>query len=471
MLLRAGECVTQTQQCPPGPHGHWAFGNRQAFAHDPLDFLQRCAREHGDVVRIAERTYLLASPAAIATVLGDDGSLYAKSDPDPRARRAAFPASVMNSEGEAWRHKRQALQPAFRAGLVRDYAGQALAATQALLQSGDDNAHAQDLRLRMTVLCAELGAGFLLGDAAHAPALLGMLPMVDAILQQTRTPSATPAWWPSAGKRRLRAARSALDSALTQILASPRPPGANASVLDLLRRDDPQGQGDWCRDETAAMLMSALEPMAAGLTWTLLLLAQHPSIAQAVTEEADALPDIGNASATAGDDTLVEHLPLTRACVKEAMRLYPPAWMTARIAQRDTALEGFAVPRGTQVIVSQWVVQRDPRHFVAPERFLPTRWLDVAHTPARYTYFPFGGGPRSCIGTQLALVQMTMVVAGLLRERTLHLAADAQPRPFPALVLRPLDVRIALRPRTATPGRRSHDTTPPHPPAPDAPHG
>ncbi|MET0549814.1 MAG: cytochrome P450 [Xanthomonas sp.] len=463
--------MTETQRYPPGPRGHWAFGNRQAFAADPLGFLQCCAREHGDVVRIAERTYLLAAPAAIATVLGDDGTLYAKSDPDPRARRAAFPASVMNSEGEAWQHKRRALQPAFRAGLVRDYAGQALAATQALLRASNDNVHAQDLRLTMTALCADLGAGFLLGDTAHAPALLRMLPMVDAILQRTRTPSAAPAWWPSAGKRRLRAARGALDTALTQILASPRSPDASASVLELLRRDDPQGQGDWCRDEAAAMLMSALEPMAAGLTWTLSLLAQHPSIARAVAEEADALADIGNASAAAGDDTLVERLPLARACVKEAMRLYPPAWMTARIAQRDTTLDGFAVPRGTQLIVSQWVVQRDPRHYAAPDSFMPARWLDAAHTPARYTYFPFGGGPRSCIGSQLALVQMTVVVAGLLRERTLHLAADARPRPFPALVLRPLDVRIALQPRTASPPRPSPAATPPLSRSPETPHG
>ncbi|MBB5941538.1 cytochrome P450 [Xanthomonas sp. 3307] len=463
--------MTEAQRLPPGPRGHWAFGNRQAFAADPLEFLQRSAREHGDVVQIAERTYLIAAPAAIATVLGDDGSLYAKSDPDPRARRAAFPGSVMNSEGEAWRHKRQALQPAFRAGLVRDYAGQALAATQALLQARNDSAHAQDLRLTMTALCAQLGAGFLLGDTAHAPALLRMLPMVDAILQQTRTPSAAPAWWPSAGKRRLRAARGELDSAMTQILVSPRSAGTGASVLELLQREDPQGQGDWCRDEAAAMLMSALEPMAAGLTWTLLLLAQHPSIAQAVAEEADALPGLDSASATACDDALVERLPLARACVKEAMRLYPPAWITARIAQRDTTLEGFAVPRGTQLVISQWVVQRDPRHFAAPERFMPARWLDAAHAPARYTYFPFGGGPRSCIGSQLALVQMTVVVAGLLRERMLQLAADAQPRPYPALVLRPLDVRIALRPRTATPPRQSPTATAPLAPTPEAPHG
>ncbi|MBB5877017.1 cytochrome P450 [Xanthomonas sp. 3498] len=463
--------MTEAQRLPPGPRGHWAFGNRQAFAADPLEFLQRSAREHGDVVQIAERTYLIAAPAAIATVLGDDGSLYAKSDPDPRARRTAFPGSVMNSEGEAWRHKRQALQPAFRASLVRDYAGQALAATQALLQASNDSAHAQDLRLTMTALCAQLGAGFLLGDTAHAPALLRMLPMVDAILQQTRTPSAAPAWWPSAGKRRLRTARGELDSALTQILVSPRSAGTGASVLELLQRDDPQGQGDWCRDEAAAMLMSALEPMAAGLTWTLLLLAQHPSIAQAVAEEADALPGLDSASATAWDDALVERLPLARACVKEAMRLYPPAWMTARIAQRDTTLEGFAVPRGTQLVVSQWVVQRDPRHFAAPDRFMPARWLDPAHAPARYTYFPFGGGPRSCIGSQLALVQMTVVVAGLLRERMLQLAADAQPRPYPALVLRPLDVRIALRPRTAAPPRQSPIATAPLAPTPEAPHG
>ncbi|WP_311195452.1 cytochrome P450 [Xanthomonas indica] len=463
--------MTEPHRLPPGPRGHWALGNRQAFAADPLEFLQRCAREHGDVVRIAERTYLLAAPAAIATVLGDDGSLYAKSDPDPRARRAAFPASVMNSEGDIWRHKRQALQPAFRASLVRDYAGQALAATQSLLQASNDSTGAQDLRQTMTALCAELGAGFLLGDTAHAPALLRMLPMLDAILQQTRTPSATPAWWPSAGKRRLRAARGELDTALTQILASPRSPSAGVSVLELLQRDDPQGRGSWCRDEAAAMLMSALEPMAAGLTWTLLLLAQHPSIAQAVAEEADALPHLGSASDTICDEALVERLPLARACVKEAMRLYPPAWMTARIAQRDTTLDGFAVPRGTQLIVSQWVVQRDPRHFAAPDSFMPARWLDPTHAPARYTYFPFGGGPRSCVGSQLALVQMTVVVAGLLRERTLQLAADAQPRPYPALVLRPLDVRIALRSRTTSAPHQPPAAMTPLSCTPDAPHG
>ncbi|WP_193552841.1 MULTISPECIES: cytochrome P450 [Xanthomonas] len=452
MVLR----VTETGRLPPGPRGHWAFGNRHAFTADPLGFLQASARTYGDVVRIAERTYLLAAPATIAQVLGDDGALYAKTDPDPRARRAAFPASVMNSDGTEWRHKRRTLQPAFRASLVRAYAMQASAATQALLRTHDDTDPAQDLRPTMTALCAQLGAGFLLGDATQAPALLRMLPMVDAILQQTRTPSAAPAWWPSVGKRRLTAARGALDVALTQILDTSSPAGTD-SMLELLRRDDPHGRSDWRRDEAAAMLMSALEPMAAGLTWTLLLLAQHPSLAQAVAEEADAATDLDAASDDACGDALIERLPLARACVKEAMRLYPPAWMTARIAQRETTLDGFAVPRGTQLIVSQWVVQRDPRHFAEPERFVPARWLQTAaHAPARYTYFPFGGGPRSCIGSMLAQVQMTVVVASLLRLRTLHLAADARPTPFPALVLRPLDVRIALRPRTASVALTSH---------------
>ncbi|ATS64754.1 MULTISPECIES: cytochrome P450 [Xanthomonas] len=429
---------------PPGPVGHWAFGNRRQFSEDPLAFLQSCARMHGDVVRVARHTYLLAAPATIATVLSDDGTLYGKTDPDPSARRAAFPASVMNSTGSVWRHKRQMLQPAFRAALVRDSAAQASAATMALLRDQCQCVAAQDMRALMTELCAQLGAGFLLGNPAHAPDLLRMLPMVDAILQQTRDQSPAPAWWPSVHRQRMRRARADLDMALEQILMRARQqPPHPASVLSLLLADAAQGGSGWCRDEAAAMLMSALEPMAAALTWTLLLLAQHPNVARHVAQEAEGLDDADTGIG------LLDRLPQARACLKEAMRLYPPAWMTARIAQRDTSLDGFHVPSGTQLLISPWVVHRDERHFPDPEAFLPARWLDdsATHSLARYSYFPFGGGPRSCIGSMLALTQMTAVIATVLRARSLHLAADAHPTPFPALVLRPLDVRIALRPR------------------------
>lgn len=431
---------------PPGPVGHWAFGNRRQFSEDPLAFLQSCARAHGDVVRVAQRTYLIAAPATIAAVLSDDGTLYGKTDPDPVARRAAFPASVMNSTGVVWRQRRQTLQPAFRAALVRDSAVQASTATLALLREQDECVAAQDMRTLMTGLCAQLGAGFLLGNPDHAPDLLRMLPMIDTILQQTRHQSLVPMWWPSAHRQRMRRARDELQLALDQILmrARQQPPHA-ASVLSLLLADAAQGDSHWCRDEAAAMLMSALEPMAAALTWTLLLLAQHPHVAQQVTQEAKGLDDVDTATGTG----LLDRLPHARACVKEAMRLYPPAWMTARIAQRDTTLDGFHVPSGTQLLISPWVVHRDERHFPDPETFLPARWLDdtATHSLARYRYFPFGGGPRSCIGSMLALTQMTAVIATVLRSRSLHLAADARPTPFPALVLRPLDVRIALRPR------------------------
>nr|WP_081024039.1 cytochrome P450 [Xanthomonas phaseoli] len=352
----------------------------------------------------------------------------------------------MNSSGVVWRQRRQTLQPAFRAALVRDAAVQASTATLALLSEQDECVAAQDMRTLMTGLCAQLGAGFLLGNPVHAPDLLRMLPMIDTILQQTRHQSLVPMWWPSAHRQRMRHARDELHLALDQILmrARQQPPHA-ASVLSLLLADAARGDSHWCRDEAAAMLMSALEPMAAALTWTLLLLAQHPHVAQQVTQEAEGLDDVDTATGTG----LLDRLPHARACVKEAMRLYPPAWMTARIAQRDTTLDGFHVPSGTQLLISPWVVHRDERHFPDPEAFLPARWLDdtATHSLARYSYFPFGGGPRSCIGSMLALTQMTAVIATVLRSRSLHLAADARPTPFPALVLRPLDVRIALRPR------------------------
>ncbi|WP_235426749.1 cytochrome P450 [Xanthomonas cerealis] len=410
-----------------------------------MTFLQTCARDYGDVVMIGATTYLLTAPAVIGTVLSDDGTLYGKSDPDRRARQAVFPASVMNSAGSDWQRKRHALQPAFRAALIRDDIAQAAAATQTMLREHSETEPAPDMRVLMTELCARLGAGFLLGDPTQAPHLLRMLPMVDAILEETRGRCETPIWWLGARKRRARRARNALQVALERILVQrPDHPPRTASVLALLLTEDPQGRSAWCRDEVAAMLMSALEPMAAGLTWTLLLLAQHSQTAQAVADEAE------TALAGAGPDAdSIERFPLARACVKEAMRLYPPAWLTARVARHDTMLNGFSVPLGTRLLVSPWVVHRDPRHFHDPDAFAPARWLGEAASPSppRYTYLPFGGGPRSCIGSMLSLSQMTVVVAILLRARTLHLAADARPAVMPALVLRPLDVRIALRTR------------------------
>lgn len=438
---------------PDGPKGHWALGNRRVFSDDPLAFLRSCAHHYGAITRIAEQTYLVADTTLIGEVLGDDGARFGKLDPDPTQRRTAFPASVMSSTGDDWRHKRQLMQPAFRSAQVRDHAIQAMAATQPMLRHWANQAEAVDMRLRMTELCAQLGAGFLLGTPSQADQLLRLMPMVDAIMQQTRSQVRLPSWCPTPGKRRLQRARGDLDAALNQIidhrLASPTP---TASLLDRLLTEDPQGRSAWCRDEMAAMLISALEPMAAGLTWTMLLLAQHPPIAQAVAHEADAV--LGNAAlgthATIDTDR-IERLRHTRAVVKEALRLYPPAWMTGRVAQSATTLGGFDVPAGTQLIVSQWVTHRDPHNYGDPDTFAPQRWLDETHAPSlkRYSYFPFGGGPRSCIGSMLAITQMTMVTACVMRAFSLQLAADARPTPFPALVLRPLDVRIALLPRQA----------------------
>ncbi|KAB7772511.1 cytochrome P450 [Xanthomonas maliensis] len=437
------------QRVPPGPSGHWALGNRVAFRDDPLTFLRACVRDHGEVVKIAAATYVVAAPALIDEILSDTGLRFSKHDPAFDSRRAAFPASMMNCSGKQWRDQRQLLQPAFRSALVREHAIQAAAATQSLLQRLSGHADAVDMRIAINDLCAELGAGFLLGDPALAPQLAGLIPMVDAIMRQTRHRSGRPSWWPSLAHWRLRRAHRSLDAALDRIIAQRRSmPNGGDALLDRLLAHDPHGQSRWCRDELAAMLMSALEPMSAGLSWTLLLLARHPDMAQAVADEAHAV--LPSPDEPFGEDRL-QHLQLSKACVKEALRLYPPAWMTARIAQQDTVLGGFDVPVGTQLIVSPWIAQRDPRHHVDPDRFMPQRWHAAApNATMRYSYFPFGAGPRSCIGSALAITQMTVVVAWMLRAVTLQLAAGARPSAFPALVLRPLDVRLHLRPRPAT---------------------
>lgn len=457
------------RRVPPGPRGHWMLGNRGAFGDDPLTFLRACVRDHGPVVKIAAATYVVAAPALIDEILNDTGLRFSKHDPAFDRRRVAFPTSMMNCSGEQWRGQRQLLQPAFRSALVHQHASQAAAAAQALVQRLRGHDGAVDMRIATHTLCAELGAGFLLGDPALAPQLAGLIPMLDAIMRQTRHRSGRPSWWPSPGNWRLQRARRRLDAALDRIIAHRKTtPNGGDALLDRLLAHDPQGDSRWCRDELAAMLMSALEPMSAGLSWTLLLLAQHPDIAQAVADEAHAA--LPSPDEPFNEDRL-QHLQLARACVKEALRLYPPAWMTARVAQQDTVLGGFDVPANTQLIVSPWIAQRDPRHHCDPDRFIPQRWNTAAppHAGKRYCYFPFGAGPRSCIGSALAITQMTVVVATVLRALTLQLAADARPCAFPALVLRPLDVRLHLGARSAhAAARQATSTTGPSPSPRDA---
>ncbi|MFT4248811.1 MAG: cytochrome P450 [Pseudomonas sp.] len=442
MTSAAGACL------PPGPRGGFLVGNALDFAEDPLGFLRRCADRYGDLSRIARHTYLASHPELVRQVFQDRDGVYAKVAPGTtRTDTSAFPASVMNSEGGEWRAKRQTLQGVFHSMQVRDGVARALAAIGPSLDGWRELPPDRDIRREMEDLCLRVGGDVLLAAPIERDEARHFVATVDAIMGLTRSPVRFPRWLPTPGNLRLRRAHARLDRGLDRIVARHRagPADRRPCLLGALLHADPGGGSAWLRDELATMVMSGLEPMADGLTWTLHLLAGHPDAQRRVLAELQAR--LGERAPL--DPDAVADLRYAGAVVRESLRLYPPAWMTGRIAMRDTRLGDFDVPAGTQVVVSQWVSHRDPRYFAAPDTFAPERWLPPRRQadPPRYAYFPFGGGARHCVGGALAMAQMTAVIAAIVRAFEVAPAADAQPRPFPALVLRPLGVRLDLTAR------------------------
>ncbi|MDA8448022.1 cytochrome P450 [Paracidovorax valerianellae] len=432
------------EKIPTGPKGRRFIGNIIEFTEDPLGFLLKCSHEYGDLVVLSKKTYLVSHPELIEQVLHNKDGTYEKSDPSDRQKnQSAFPASVMSSSGSDWRNKRRMLQPAFQRALVDDGMARSAAITQSYLQHWRQNTPDADLRQEMQRICMSTGGAFLFNSSTEGEQTQAVVRMVDAIMGLTRSQIRFPAFIPTPNNVRLRRARADLDKALDRIIENYRSAlSPSPCLLGMLLDHDGTGKSRWLRDELSTMIMSGLEPMADALTWVFYLLATHLTAQQKLQQEVDlVLSD--QASLSTAD---LPKLPFTQAVVKEALRLYPPAWMTGRIAMRDTVLGGFHVPAGTTLTVSPWVSHRDARYFQDPGIYRPERWLDHSFSESlpKYAYFPFGGGARKCIGDHLSMMQIITTIAAITREFDLTLKPSAVVKPFPALVLRPLGVSVNM---------------------------
>jgi cytochrome P450 len=396
---------------PPGPAGDRATGTLAAFTADPLGFLTACAREHGDVVLIASRNVLLCAPADIERMLVDRAGDFAKTGGLTRGRGQGFPEAMMNSDGAVWRRKRDRLGPAFTRDLVAAAAELARTEAAAVDWSPGPEFDPAPAVARVTLRSV---TRLLFGTALTDADVAAVGRLVAEIMDLSLSPYALPEWLPTPRALRMRRALREMDGVVARIGAGSSPVltalgGADAAEL---------------RDELATLVLSGFETTKNAVLWTLHHLAANPEHAERVAQDA------GGAH--------------TGAVVREAMRLHPPAWLTSREALRDIEFGGYRVPAGTTVTVSQWVTHRDPRWFPDADGFRPDRWLGAAERP-RGAYFPFGLGPRACIGGAIAAAEAAAVVAELSGRFHFHPAGPVRPRP--ALSLQPEGLRLRVRAR------------------------
>jgi cytochrome P450 len=258
-----------------------------------------------------------------------------------------------------------------------------------------------------------------------------------------------PVWVPTPANRRLRASTRKVDTVILGVIEARRRSGAEANdLLSLLvraRDEDGGGMSDaQVRDEAMTLFLAGHETTALALTYALYLLALDPERQARLAEELARV--LGGRLPALAD---LERLPYTEAVIFESMRIYPPAWGIGRQAITDVEIGGWRYPRGAEFVISPWVVHRDPRTFHDPEVFRPERWEDdLAHRLPRFAYFPFGGGPRVCIGNRFAMMEAKLVLAVAVQRFRFEAVPETSVSLLPSATLRPrhgVRLRVAAR--------------------------
>ncbi len=449
-----------TVAVPPSPPGSLLLGNLPEFARDRLGYFARWNRELGDVVGgrfFNRRVFLLGHPDLVEEVLLTQHKNFVKHTFFFRHVTALFGRGLLTSEGDFWLRQRRLAAPAFHGKRIAAYAEVMVRSTERMLDGWRDgearDAHDEMMKVTMQIVAktlfdAEVSADDMeIADAFDA--------IVEEIARRLRLPLPIPDWVPLERNRRYLAAVRRLDRLVYRFIAErradPRDRGDLLSMLLAARDEDGRGMSDaQLRDEVITLFLAGHETTAIALSWSWYLLARHP--------EAEARLAAELAAVLAGRAPTLEDLPrlvYAEQVVKEAMRLYPPAYAIGREALADCEVGGYRVPKGATVFVSQWAMHRDPRFFGADaDAFRPERWsADFEAGLPRYAYLPFGGGPRVCIGNRFAMMEAVLLLATIAQRFRLPLASGGEIAPFPSITLRPIGgvpVRLQARQRAAT---------------------
>jgi len=428
-----------------GPRGSWLLGNMGAYNADPLAFMASTAREYGDFVPLRLgpiRGVLISDPKAIESVLVEHPKSFHKSRGIHRLS-SLLGNGIFISEGDYWLSHRRLMQPAFNKASVDRYAEVMVRRTKAALDrwSGLERI---DIVIEARHLALEIAAETLFGNditETEAVQIREDIEVAGTHLQ-TRVSSFkmfVPDWVPTPGNRRMNAAIARLDRTVYRIIEESRAhPRDQTDLLALLLAASESGDTKLSdrelRDEIVTLLLAGHETTALTLAWALFEVARHPDVDTQLNQEV--LSVLGKDRSPTHAD--LPNMPVTLNVVDETLRLYPAGYLTARECIEDVEISGHRISKGTLVLMSQWEQQRDPQVFDDPDEFKPDRWTGgLRKELARGDFFPFGMGPRMCIGGSFANLEL-MVTIPMIRQRyRLTPTSSEQPRPVPIITLNP----------------------------------
>jgi cytochrome P450 len=429
---------------PPGPKGLPVVGHLFAFRRDPIGLLQRLARDYGDLVyfRVGPQdVFLLNHPESIQNVLVTHQRNFMKGRGLERAK-VFLGEGLLTSEGEFHRRQRRLAQPAFHKQRVAGYGtimAEYAVRTREHWQEGATVDVAQEMmRLTLAIVGKTLFDADVEAEATEVGVALTtvmegwsrLMSLFYDLLRRLPLPS----------NRRTEQGCDRLNATVLRLISDRRASGEDRGDLlsMLLLAQDEEGDSggmtdQQVRDEAMTLFLAGHETTANALTWTWYLLAQHPAVESQLHAELDAVL-AGRVPTTEG----VPQLRYTRMVLAESMRLYPPAWVIGRRVLNDYEILPYTIPANSLLLMSPYVMHRDPRYFPDASVFDPQRWTPEAQAERpKFSYFPFGGGPRQCIGEAFAWMEGVLLLAILAQHWQLRLVPGHPVEPRPLITLRP----------------------------------
>lgn len=429
---------------PPGLKLNLFFYSFNRFrSGNPIRVFQHLADTYGDAAHYKlgrQHVVFLNSPEYVRQILVVQNANFVKERTVQRMKMLVG-QGLITSEDPFHRKQRILAQPAFYRQRISSYADSIVSKSSAFRdrwQTGQQ----LDISLEMMHLTLDVIAKTLF-DSDVAAEVEEISSEVNAIMRLYNFLVMVPyaemlQQYPLPGMRRFRRARARLDAIVYGMIEEHREDnrdrGDLLSMLLAARYEDGGAMPDLqVRDEVMTIFLAGYETIANALTWTWYLLSQNPQVEKKVQAEVDAV--LGGRDATYED---FPNLRYTEMVLAESMRLYPPAWAMGRLALEDFELGPYFLPKGSTVFLCQYVMHRDPRFFPDPERFDPERWTPEAKTSRpRFSYFPFGGGARQCIGESFAWMEGILILATLARRWRLRLVPGHPVEPQPLITLRP----------------------------------
>jgi cytochrome P450 len=427
----------------PGPEGNSLVGNLAQLGQDPLGFLTECANKYGDIVPLRlglTPACLITNPDYIEQVLKDRDSFI--KGKGLRALHSLLGQGLLTSEGESWFRQRRLAQPVFQQKRIAGYGKVMVEYSEVMVNSWEDaqtrDIHEDMMRLTLNIVMKTIfNQDVSEGEAQDIANAVNVA--MDWFESKRKQGFLILEWFPRPENIRYKNAIQQLDKSVYSIInqrrSSGESPGDLLSMLMEARDEDDQSQmsDKQLRDELITLIIAGHETTSNTLSWTWMLLAQYPEVRTKLLEEIDTVLE--------GRTPTVADLPRLRYAdlvIKESMRLYPAVPTFGREAVKDCEIGGYTIPAGCAIMISQWVMHRNPKYFENPEVFQPERWEnDLEKRLTKGVYIPFGDGPRICIGKGFALMEAVLLLVTIAQKYQMSLVPDFPIVPQPSITLRP----------------------------------